>query len=123
MLSRLPMPVVSDLPVDNLIYSIQIATLPVTAETIREHTDKDEILRRVITYLQAGKWPNNIDDSLQPYYNKRNEILIEDGMLRWGLRVIIPISLKDIILRELHHEHPGIVRMKALSRMNPRMVS
>ena len=26
--------------------------------------------------------------------------------------------MKDIILRELHHEHPGIIRMKALSRIH-----
>ena len=118
MLSRLPRAIESELPVDNLIYTIQIATLPVTADLIRDHTDKDEILTRVITYLQEGKWPDNIDDNLQPYYKKRDEISIEDGMLLWGLRVILPISLKDITLQELHHEHPGIIRMKALSRIH-----
>ena len=113
MLSRLPRAIESELPVDNLIYSIQIATLPVTADLIREHTGNDEILTRVITCLREGKWPDNIDDNLQPYYKKRDEILIEDGMLLFG-----PISLKDIILQELHHEHPGIIRMKALSRIH-----
>ena len=118
MLSRLSRAIESELPVDNLIYSIQMATLPVTADLIREHTGNDEIFTRVITCLREGKWPDNIDDNLQPYYKKRDEILIEDGMLLWGLRVILPISLKDIILQDIHHEHPGIIRMKALSRIH-----
>ena len=118
MLSRFPRAVVSDLPVDNLVYSIQIATLPVTAEEIRTHIDQDETLKAVITYLQKGKWPATIDGHLKPYFTKREELSIEDGLLLWGLRVVIPVSLKDAILRELHHEHPGIIRMKALSRIH-----
>ena len=118
MLSRLPRAIESELPVDNLIYSIQIATLPVTAVLIREHTGNDEILTRVIICLREGKWPDNIDDNLQPYYKKRDEIPIEDGLLLWGLRVILPVSLKDIILQELQHEHPGTIRMKDVSRIH-----
>ena len=37
-------------------------------------------------------------------------------MFDWGNRVIIPFHLRNKILRELHENHPGIVRMKALAR-------
>ncbi len=34
----------------------------------------------------------------------------------WGSRVIIPNSLKETILAELHRENMGVSRMKALAR-------
>ena len=118
MLSRLPRSVTSDLPVDNLLYSLQISALPLTTDEIRNQTSKDGTLSKVITYLLDGIWPDVIDDNRQLYYKKRSELSIEDGMLLWGLRVVIPAVLKDIILQVLHHEHPGMLRMKALSRIH-----
>ena len=34
----------------------------------------------------------------------------------WGLRVIIPPTLQQPILSELHRAHPGVTRMKAMAR-------
>ena len=34
----------------------------------------------------------------------------------WGTHVIVPPSLKDKVLQELHDTHPGISRMKSLAR-------
>ena len=118
MLSRLPRSIESELPADNLIYSIQISSLPVLTEDIRTETSKDETLSRVIEYMQNDSWPNIIDDSLRPYHLKRTELLLEDGIILWGLRVVIPESLRQIVLHELHHECPGMVRMKSLSRIH-----
>ena len=34
----------------------------------------------------------------------------------WGDRVIIPTSLRSVVLNELHEVHPGVVQMKSLAR-------
>ena len=34
----------------------------------------------------------------------------------WGRRVIVPDSLKERVLKELHKEHLGITKMKAVAR-------
>jgi transposase InsO family protein len=36
--------------------------------------------------------------------------------LLWGKRVVIPSSLKETVLTELHREHMGVSQMKALAR-------
>ena len=36
--------------------------------------------------------------------------------LLWGTRVIVPDKFHATVLDELHDTHPGIVRMKSLSR-------
>ena len=41
---------------------------------------------------------------------------VEQGCLKWGLRTIIPPSLQEQILSELHKADPGVARMKAAAR-------
>ena len=41
---------------------------------------------------------------------------MQGGCLLWGMRVIIPPSYQELILEELHSDHPGITRMKSVAR-------
>ena len=62
-------------------------------------------------------WPEYCPDSpLQPYWGRRDELSLQDGCVLWGRRVIIPESLQERLLGELHELHPGMCRMKALAR-------
>ena len=66
-------------------------------------------------YTQSG-WPNEVDDILLSFWNRRTELTIEQGCLLWGIRVVIPQKLREAVLKELHKDHPGIVRMKSITR-------
>ena len=50
------------------------------------------------------------------YHNKQAELLVEEGCLLWRGRVIIPHSLKQKILTDLHREHLRCSKIKALVR-------
>ena len=117
MLSRLPLQEEDRTATEEAVFhTTAIEDLPVTAEQIAEHTRKDPILSRVWSHTLNG-WPSHMqDDALQPYFRKRHELSTEGGVVLWGLRVIIPQPLQKRILEELHEEHPGMFRMKALAR-------
>ena len=119
MLSRLPLPTKSN-AMPNDINTMQIDFLPITADQIRIATQNDRVLKAVLEYCHKGAWPdvNQLTPELKPYYDKRDELSIEDGVLLWGLRVIIPLKYRPHIMSELHSSHPGIVRMKGLSRIH-----
>ena len=34
----------------------------------------------------------------------------------WGIRVVVPEVLRERLLKELHHDHPGMSRMKTVAR-------
>lgn len=68
----------------------------------------------VVQFTKKG-WPNQIPESLKPYYNWRLELCVEGDCFLWGTRVIIPRRLQPRILSELHRGHPGICRMKSIS--------
>ncbi|PIK46177.1 hypothetical protein BSL78_16969 [Apostichopus japonicus] len=92
---------------------------PITTTEISNWTAKDPVLSRALNFERTG-WPNECPSSsndFKPYFQRRNELSVEDGCLLWGNRVIVPKQGRTQILNELHGSHPGIARMKSLARM------
>lgn len=116
-LSRLPLPDdCQQRPSETSMYHVrQIEALPITSQAIRTATQRDPTLSKVKTHILKG-WPENIPKEIQVYHNKKAELSVEQGCLLWGGRVIIPQSLQQKILSDLHREHLGISKMKALAR-------
>jgi transposase InsO family protein len=120
-LSRLPLPYEDsseeDIAKINLISALDSS--PVTAEELKAKFNKDSTLVKVRHFLQTG-WPDkhDIEEALQPFFTRKEELSVEDGLVLWGNRVIIPndTQLKTKLLEELHATHPGIVKMKGLAR-------
>ena len=116
-LSRLPLKQKAKIELDeNYIFHTYVDSLPVTAQKIAKIVQKDPVLSRVYEYTLSGWSKECKDESLQPYWNRRDELSIEDGCLLWGRRVIVPDRFRKEILEELHFSHPGMCRMKALPR-------
>ena len=78
-------------------------------------TKRDPVLRKVLFYTRFG-WTEKPTEELLPYYSKGMEITTEDNKLIWNDRVIIPTSLREILLNDLHAEHLGKVKAKQLAR-------
>ena len=51
-------------------------------------------------------------EELRQYYLRKEELTIEDSILLWGLRVVLPQTLRFTMLNLLHDTHIGVVRMK-----------
>lgn len=121
MLSRLPVQIKNKDQTDEdkeveLSYLNQLdVNKAIDAEVVREFTEKDKILQDVIKFVQNG-WPKKNDESCKYYFNKQNELYLQNGVLMWGYRVVIPAELQNNILLELHSSHMGIVKTKSLAR-------
>ena len=87
-----------------------------TAAQIRNHTRRDPTLAKVLQHVQSG-WPEgSFPTTVKPYANRKLEFSVDSGYVLWGARVIIPTSLRSVVLNELHDLHTGVVRMKSLAR-------
>ncbi|PFX19650.1 Uncharacterized protein K02A2.6 [Stylophora pistillata] len=90
--------------------------LPVTAAEIAGGTKTDSLLVKVYEYTSSD-WPGNCPSpELGPFWNGIDKVALENGCFLWGRRVIIPFSLQNRLLEELHECHPSMCRMKALAR-------
>ena len=90
-LSRLPLLVeVSSETYGIDIFNIaQVDALPVTAAQLGQATCRDSVLSKVLRFTKSG-WPQNVSETLKPYWNKRNELTVEGNRIMWGIRVIVP---------------------------------
>lgn len=113
-LSRLPVSdTVQQCSEDILIKWVE--NMPVDSSEVARETRRDPILSQVLTSIQQG-WNDNVNDDLKAYHEKRFQLSVRNDCILWGIRVVIPKSLRDRVLEELHLAHPGIVRMKEIMR-------
>ena len=117
-LSRLPQPSTKQNPAEkpHQIQAMVLSTLPVTAADVAKATRKDKTMAMIMHMVQSGQWPKKLTEDQVPYHRRREELSSHDGCLLWGQRVVIPASLRQHLLRELHNGHVGMSRMKALAR-------
>ena len=114
-LSRSPIPRTGEEQEDQVLL-IDDDSVPVTARVIASETARDPILARVKQLTLFG-WPQYLkEEDLQPYFQRRTELSVDQDCVLWGTRVVIPASLRPTLLLDLHSEHMGIVRMKAMAR-------
>ena len=78
-------------------------------ELLRE-TDKDEELQALKVVITKG-WPakrSNLVPNLHPYWNYHDELTIEDGIIMKNQKILIPSSLKQKYIAQIHSGHTGI---------------
>ena len=87
-----------------------------TSQMIQKETRVDPVLSQVYSFIIGG-WPTVVvDPSFAPFKSKRDELTTQQGCILWGTRLVVPSSLQEKVLQELHDTHPGMSRMKALAR-------
>lgn len=87
--------------------------LPITdyrLEQIKEETERDETLQKLKQTVLNG-WPDSRDSlpvELYPYFNCRDEISVQNGLIFRGERVVIPRNLRSLMKTRIHTSHIGI---------------
>lgn len=90
---------------------------PIRFEDVARETDRDPSLVSLVNLLRNG-WPDSCAKSGVDagYFVRRHELTLEQGVIMWGHRAIIPQKFRQVLLKEVHSAHIGIVRAKALVR-------
>ncbi|CAB3991427.1 transposon Tf2-1 poly [Paramuricea clavata] len=87
---------------------------PVELQQIKDETAKDGTLQILTEQVMQG-WPDSIkktQQAIKPYWNNRDDISIQEGVLLLGSRIIVPKSLRQKILQEIHSGHQGMEKCK-----------
>lgn len=122
-LSRLPLDakVVSDyervvLKVCN-IHCVFLEHTLLSKQQIVRQSAADPILKKVISYVRRG-CPDfsTLPVELHTFHTKREELQMEDGMLLWHDRIVIPNNLRKMVLHKLHETHPGASTMRNIAK-------
>ena len=117
-LSRLPLkaPPGQERSTEAAVFNLgQMQALPVTATKLACCSRQDRHLSKVMLFTRRG-WPTTVPPDLKPFSDRRHELTVEGNCLLWGARVVVPTKLQQRILADLHRDHGGVVRMKAVAR-------
>lgn len=66
-------------------------------------------------YIQEGL-PSELPGKYNPYLSCKQELTTEGDCVMWGSHVVIPLKPRSCTVDELHQNHAGVARMKALAR-------
>ena len=122
-LSRVtPTPVEEDgiqLPI--VAVNLIMSNLPVSSteiELICEETSKDSTLTLLRCYFHMG-WPNDcrmLPQELHTFWNYREDLSMENGLITKGARLLIPSTLRKKVLEQIHDGHLGIEKCMLKAR-------
>ena len=85
-----------------------------TLQDIKEETIKDCQLTKLETYIVGGfpKHKLECSEDIRSFYDYRDSLTIIDGMVLKDKRIVIPTSLHELALENLHRSHIAIVKTK-----------
>ena len=89
----------------------------ISIEEIQQALLQDVHLQQLKTFIIAG-WPHTKDKmhtDIRPHWPYRDELAVIDGIILKGRCIIIPDSLKQQVLAQLHINHIGIEKTKLLA--------
>ena len=103
-----------------MVDAIRITTdIPVcvSISQIQQASAQDNNLQCLKNFIITG-WPSTKDElhaDLKPYWSYRDELAIIDGVMLKGRHIVIPTTLKQQVLDQLHTNHMGIEKTKLLA--------
>ena len=95
----------------------QIGSGPVIAVDWATAIHHDPILSHVAHAVLSGCWRELPSVSeYAPYVSCASKLSLAQGCMMWGMTVVIPASLRQCCLNELHKAHVDVVKMKSLAQ-------
>ena len=97
------------------------SNIPVSSteiELIHEETSKDPTLTLLRHYIHMG-WPIDhrmLPQELHMFWNYREDLSMENGLITKGARLLIPSTLRRKVLQQIHDGHLGIEKCMLKAR-------
>lgn len=84
---------------------------------LRRQLSADSVCSQVMQYCTEG-WPerNRLDSMLRPYCTDRAVLSTHNELLLRGTRLVIPSSLRNSVLGNIHEGHQGVVKCRERAR-------
>lgn len=88
-------------------------------EALRECAAEDEEYQQLLKIILEGfpKHRGNLPELCRRYWCVRQHLSVDDDLIVFGCRLLIPASMRREVLQKLHESHQGSVRTKQRARL------
>ncbi len=85
---------------------------------LRKEADEDQEYQQLKNYIQKGfpSYRSQLPDLCRRYWNVRSQLTIDDGLIVFGCRLLIPSTMRHSTHIQLHDAHQGSIRTKQRAR-------
>ena len=92
-MSRAPLKECKELDAEvAVVHAEHISHGPIDAVLVKQHTRRDTLLSQVVTFVVSG-WPAKCPtDELRPFWTRRDELTVDDGVMLLGHAGVCPIE-------------------------------
>jgi len=100
----------NELPVVELdTISRTLPASPAKLDEVREYTDQDVVLSHLKDVVHHGwpEYPNECPQDLKEFWNFREDLSVENGLILKGHKLVIPSKLRPQMLQIIHQGHMG----------------
>ena len=118
-LSRAPINTLTQEPTSDTELFMQsvISTLPATKDyldTYRKAQQNDHICSQLMQFCESG-WPNRntLKGNLSKYWQVRANLTVNDNLLLFGSRIVVPDAMRAETLRKIHQGHQGFQKCRS----------
>ena len=87
-------------------------------EEVRTATRQDSTMNKLQEVIMSG-WSSErskVPSEVQEYWNYREELSVVNNIILKGVKLVIPLSLREEMLAKIHSCHLGIVKCKQTAR-------
>jgi len=84
-----------------------ISISPACMAELQKHTLADPVMQKVTHFISNG-WQaksKSVAPEAQPYFPFRDELIVDDGFISKGQRVVVPQTLRKEYLTQLNQGH------------------
>ena len=88
-------------------------------QELRHHAMQDQTYQTLKTIITEG-FPNqkcSLPDSVKRFWSVKDHLSIDDDLIVYGCRLLVPSTLQATMLSRLHNAHQGIARSQARARL------
>ena len=88
-------------------------------QDLRKHAQEDHTYQQLLHYVYEG-FPDHrsqLPDECRAYWKVRDKLSVDDGLVVYGCRLVIPSALRKEVLSELHASHQGRLRTKQRAKL------
>ena len=89
--------------------------LPLTVKDVAKATREDRIYGKLLSAIRSGEMKKD-DADLKAFTSLFYDLYVEQDVIYYGSRIVIPAKQQYRLLHELHMTHMGIVKMKEVAR-------
>ena len=89
--------------------------LPLSVKDVAKATREDKIYGKLLSAVRTGNLDCK-DPDIKPFVSILDGLHIENDVICYGSRIVVPTRQQGRLLSELHMTHMGIVQMKQVAR-------